>query len=42
MMITLRRFAFPAPDDVISPKIDGKDSPQPDIARAVTWLGEDT
>jgi hypothetical protein len=42
MMITLRRFAFPAPDDVISPKIEGKESPQPDIARAVTWLGENT
>jgi hypothetical protein len=45
-MITLRRFAFPAPDDIISPK--GPDQKgtmvstgQPDIARAVTWLGED-
>lgn len=46
-MITLRRFAFPCPDDIISPK--GPDSKgvmqsvgQPDIARAITWLGEDT
>jgi hypothetical protein len=43
MMITLRRFAFPCPDDVISPKgPDGVEIPQPDIARAVTWLGEET
>ena len=42
MMITLRRFAFPTPDDVISPKIGGQSTPQPDIARAITWLGEDT
>ena len=42
MMVTLRRFAFPCPDDVISPKIAGKDAPQPDIARAITWLGEET
>ena len=45
MMVTLRRFAFPAPDDIISPKASdatGKPSKigQPDIARAVTWLGE--
>lgn len=47
MMVTLRRFAFPAPDDIISPKAsdaEGKVSKigQPDIARAVTWLGEST
>lgn len=48
MMITLRRFAFPAPDDIISPKAsdtkgttDG-DISQPDIARAITFLGEQT
>ena len=41
MMITLRRFAFPAPDDIISPKgPDGGLIGQPDIARAVTWMGE--
>lgn len=46
MMITLRRFAFPAPDDIVSPI--GADQlgnsgniGQPDIARAVTWMGED-
>ena len=43
MMITLRRFAFPAPDDIISPKsLEGEDTPQPDIARAITWMGEAT
>ena len=43
MMITLRRFAFPAPDDIVSPKgPDGKDIPQPDIARAITWMGGPT
>lgn len=47
MMITLRRFAFPVPDDIVSPKsIDktGKEIeiPQPDIARAITFLGEQT
>ena len=41
MMITLRRFAFPTPDDIISPiDITGKNVPQADIARAVTWIGE--
>jgi hypothetical protein len=45
MLITLRRFAYPAPDDIITPKGIGKDGElvkiqQPDIARAVTWLGE--
>jgi hypothetical protein len=45
MLITLRRFAYPAPDDIITPKGIGSDGKmvkiqQPDIARAVTWLGE--
>lgn len=45
MLITLRRFAYPAADDIISPKSMGADGVpveimQPDIARAVTWLGE--
>jgi hypothetical protein len=43
MMITLRRFAFPAPDDIISPKSsDGDDIGQGDIARAITWMGGPT
>lgn len=47
MMITLRRFAYPCPDDIISPKAlddKGKETslPQPDIARAITWMGPDT
>lgn len=46
-LITLRRFAYPVADDIITPKqlsADGKieDVQQPDIARAVTWLGEAT
>jgi len=45
LLITLRRFSFPAGDDIITPKgmgPGGKMVPiqQPDIARAVTWLGE--
>ena len=46
MLITLRRFAYPAPDDIITPKGLHKDGKtmvsiqQPDIARAVTWIGE--
>jgi len=45
MLITLRRFAYPSPDDIITPKGLTKDGKmesiqQPDIARAVTWLGE--
>lgn len=46
MLITLRRFAYPCADDIITPKglsPDGKETVsigQPDIARAVTWLGE--
>lgn len=43
MMITLRRFTGPAPDDIISPiGLTGTNVPEPDIARAVTWLGEAT
>ena len=47
MMITLRRFAYPAPDDIISPKAlndKGQETtlPQPDIARAITWMGPDS
>ena len=42
MMITLRRFAFPAPDDIISPEGPNGSGPQPDIARAITWMGEAT
>ena len=43
MMITLRRFAFPAPDDIISPKSpEGDDIGQGDIARAITWMGGPT
>lgn len=47
MMITLRRFAYPAPDDIISPKATNKDGvnnidvSQPDLARAITFLGEE-
>lgn len=46
MLITLRRFAYPCTDDIITPKglsADGSKLEaigQPDIARAVTWLGE--
>jgi hypothetical protein len=45
MMITLRRFAFPTPDDIVSPRSVDKtgkeiEVPQPDIARAITFLGE--
>ena len=43
MMITLRRFTSPAPDDIISPLgLTGANSQEPDIARAVTWLSETT
>ena len=43
-LVTLRRFAHPVPDDILSPKkqgADGKppsDNDEPDLARAVTWL----
>ena len=44
-MITLRRFAFPITDDIITPKILGPDgdmvdNAHPDIARAITYLGD--
>ena len=47
MMLTLRRFPYPAPDDIVTPNELGKDGkmvsmPSPDIARAVTWMGEVT
>lgn len=42
-LITLRRFAYPMSDDLLSPKTKGSkgdmlDASQPDLARAVTWL----
>lgn len=48
-MITLRRFAYPVGDDLLSPKQQGApdesgkakppiDASQPDLARAITWL----
>lgn len=46
MMITLRRFAFPTPDDIISSQALDKDGnkkieiTQPPIAKAITYLGE--
>jgi hypothetical protein len=46
LLITLRRFAYPCTDDIITPKGLDKagtgivEIQQPDIARAVTWLGE--
>lgn len=45
MLITLRRFAYPVTDDIITPKglnaagTEMVEIQQPDIARAVTWLG---
>jgi hypothetical protein len=43
-MITLRRFAFPVPDDIVN-TVEFKtgnphpfDTTQPDIARAITWM----
>lgn len=46
-MVTLRRFAFPTEDDIITPfgrGADGKAFPKswPDLARAVTWMSEST
>lgn len=46
-MLTLRRFPYPAPDDIISPKELDKNGDvvamsSPDIARAVSWIGEST
>jgi len=43
-MVTLRRFPFPAPDDIYSPEVfssvsnEKVRSDQPDIARAITWM----
>ena len=43
-MLTLRRFPFPAPDDIYSPRVfdikdqKSKEADQPDIARAITWM----
>ena len=42
-LITLRRFAYPVGDDLLSPKVAGTtgekvDASAPDLARAVTWL----
>lgn len=46
-MITLRRFSFPIGDDIMNIKMPNKEGdlipvPQPDIARAVTWMSEVT
>ena len=46
-MITLRRFSFPIGDDIMNIKMPNKEGdlvpvPQPDIARAVTWMSEAT
>jgi len=43
-LITLRRFAYPVPDDIINTKdfktgsSEAIDITQPDLARAITWL----
>jgi hypothetical protein len=43
-MVTLRRFPFPAPDDIFNPKSFSSEKQQfietgqPDIARAITWM----
>lgn len=46
-MITLRRFSFPIGDDIMNLKMPDKkgdliDLPQPDVARAITWMSEAT
>ena len=46
-MLTLRRFPFPVPDDIVSPTRRDKngnivDDRHPDIARAITWMSEAT
>ena len=46
-MITLRRFSFPIGDDIMSLKLPNKGGelvpvPQPDVARAITWMSEST
>jgi len=42
-LVTLRRFAYPVSDDLLTPQQSGTsaktiDTSQPDLARAVTWL----
>jgi hypothetical protein len=42
-MVTLRRFPYPAPDDIIAPKqFDSSgeliETQQPDLAKAITWM----
>lgn len=46
-MITLRRFSFPVGDDIMNLQMTSKDGtlmdvPQPDVARAITWMSEAT
>ena len=47
-MITLRRFPMPVEDDIINPKVLGPDgktvinNAMPDLARAVTWMSDET
>jgi hypothetical protein len=46
-MLTLRRFPFPVPDDIIAPTRRDKNGnilndSHPDIARAITWMSEAT
>lgn len=46
-MLTLRRFPFPVPDDIIAPVRRTKDGDvvsdsHPDVARAITWMSETT
>lgn len=47
-MVTLRRFPMPIEDDIINPKVLGPDgktvitNAMPDLARAVTWMSEET
>ena len=46
-MLTLRRFPFPVPDDIIAPTRRNKagdvvDDQHPDVARAITWMSETT
>lgn len=46
-MVTLRRFPMPVEDNIINPNIVGPggdviNNAMPDLARAVTWMSEDT
>lgn len=46
-MVTLRRFAYPVEDDIITPFSVGQDGTKiprksPDVARAITWMSEET